>query len=49
MKENQTRYSYFERIPVAMKNMNEEVTAFKEKNIKKIHTKRKVLLCWFVR
>lgn len=35
MKENQTSYPYFEWIPVAMKEMNEEVIAFKEKKNKK--------------
>lgn len=31
MKEKQTSYPYFELIPVAMKDMNEEVIDFKEK------------------
>lgn len=44
MKENQTSYPYFEWIPVAMKEMNEEVIAFKEKT-KNTQNKRKVLLC----
>lgn len=45
MKENQTSYPYFEWIPVAMKEMNEEVIAFKEKKTKNTQNKRKVLLC----
>lgn len=49
MKENQTSYPYFEWIPVAMNDMNEEASAFKEKRTKNTQNKRMVLLCWFAR
>lgn len=50
MKENQTSYPYFEWIPLVMKDVNEEVTSNKEKkNQKTLKTKRKVLLCSFLR